>query len=318
MSDGTSNEAVIAVLTYQRPAPLTGLLPELIREAAASPVPTGVLVIDNDPHGSARETVAAFADRGVRYVNEVRPGIAAARNRALDESTDEALLVFIDDDEHPCEGWLGMLIAAYRGTSPTPVAVVGPVISEFDAEPDAWVAAGDFFRRRRLATGTLVTVAATNNLLLDMTTIRAWGLRFDENFGLSGGSDTLFTRAIVSRGGTMVWCDEAVVVDQVPASRITRRWVLLRALRSGNGWSRVSLYLSGSPLERIRLRATLTGRGAVRTAGGLGRYAVGLLTRSTAHRAKGLRTAARGAGMVSGAYGYVYQEYKRTPAKKAA
>ena len=82
-------------------------------------------------------------------------------------------------------------------------------------------------------------VAATNNLLLDLGRIRALGLEFDERFGLSGGSDTLFTRPLVARGGRMVWCDEAMVVDNVPAGRLTRDWVLRRALRSGNSASRV-------------------------------------------------------------------------------
>ena len=309
-----TNEAVIAVLTFKRPDPLRSLLPELVKQADAAPVNTGVLVIDNDPEGSAADSVAEFAPQGVRYVNEKRPGIAAARNRALDESPDERLLIFIDDDERPIDEWLGLMIGRYLTDRPT--AVVGPVISEFDEMPDPWVRAGDFFRRRRLPTGTQIDVAATNNLLLDMTVINGWNLRFDEKFGISGGSDTLFTRAIVARGGRMVWCDEAIVIDQVPASRITRRWVLLRALRSGNGWSRVSLQLADSVGARMRLRLELTGSGGVRALGGSARYVVGFVTRSVVHRAKGLRTAARGVGMVSGAYGYVYQEYrrKRSPA----
>ena len=149
-----TNEAVIAVLTYKRPGPL------VVAAAGADPrgrrrrrCPTGVLVIDNDPRGQRQPRRSPGSPiSGVRYVNEVRPGIAAARNRALDESVSEDLLVFIDDDEHPCDGWLSMLIATWRQS--TPAAVVGPVISEFDAQPDAWVAAGDFFRRRRLPTGS--------------------------------------------------------------------------------------------------------------------------------------------------------------------
>jgi glycosyltransferase involved in cell wall biosynthesis len=304
-----TNEAVIAVLTFKRPEPLRALLPELVKQAGAAPMSTGVLVVDNDPEGSAAGLVAEFAQQGVRYVNETRPGIAAARNRALDESPDERLLIFIDDDERPIGNWLDLMIGLYLAERPT--AVVGPVISEFDVAPDAWVRAGDFFRRRRLPTGTEIQVAATNNLLLDMKVINGWNVRFDEKFGISGGSDTLFTRAIVAVGGRMVWCDEAIVIDQVPASRTTRRWVLLRALRSGNGWSRVSLHLADSFGARLRLRLELTAAGGVRALGGAARYAVGFVTRSTAHRAKGLRTAARGVGMVSGAYGYVYQEYRR-------
>ena len=108
-----------------------------------------------------------------------------------------------------------------------------------------------------------------------------------------------------------MWCDEAIVIDQVPMERLTRRWVLLRALRSGNSWSRTSIKLSPSVLDRSLVRARLTGRGALRTVSGAAQYGVGFVARNTARRARGLRTAARGIGMLSGAYGYVYSEYRR-------
>lgn len=305
-----SASTVVAVLTYRRPDQLRLLLPELVRQAAGR-AEIRVLVVDNDPIASGALVAEALGDQAVRYVHEPRPGIAAARNRALDESADDDVLVFIDDDEWPSATWLDSLLDVHDRTPCA--AVVGPVVSEFAAEPDAWVAAGRFFDRRRLPTGTQVDVAATNNLLLDLRQVRALGLRFDENFGLSGGSDTLFTRELHRRGGTLVWCDDAVVVDQVPGDRLTRRWVLLRALRSGNSWSRTSITISASAAERARVRLQLTGRGALRAATGVAQFAGGWILRSRPHQARGLRTAARGTGMLSGAYGYVYSEYRRRP-----
>ena len=97
-----------------------------------------------------------------------------------------------------------------------------------------------------------------------MRVIRAAGLDFDDRFGLSGGSDTLFTRQLVASGARMVWCDEAVVTDVVPAARATRDWVLRRRLRFGNTTSRVELVLAGSAAARLRVRARLVGRGLAR------------------------------------------------------
>jgi GT2 family glycosyltransferase len=299
---------VVAVLTYRRPVELAALLPELSRQASVRPA-IRVLVVDNDPAASGSSVVAALNDDAVRYVHEPRPGIAAARNRALDEAASYDLLIFIDDDEWPNPTWLESMLDVHDQTASA--AVVGPVISEYAAEPDPWIKAGRFFDRRRLPSGTQIDVAATNNLLLDLRQVRAFGLRFDEAFGISGGSDTLFTRELHQRGGTLVWCDEAVVIDQVPMERLTRRWVLLRALRSGNSWSRTSVKLSGSIVDRSLVRLRLTGRGVLRTASGTGQYVVGFVTRNTARRARGLRTAARGIGMLGGAYGYVYSEYRR-------
>lgn len=301
---------VVAVLTYRRPAELAVLLPELSRQASGRPA-IRVLVIDNDPAASGEAVVAAANDPAVRYVHEPRPGIAAARNRALDEAASYDLLIFIDDDEWPNPTWLQSLLEVHDRTSSA--AVVGPVISEYAAEPDPWIKAGRFFDRRRLPSGTQIEVAATNNLLLDLRQVRAFGLRFDEALGLSGGSDTLFTRELHHRGGMLVWCDEAIVVDKVPIERLTRRWVLLRALRSGNSWSRTSIKLSPSVVDRSLVRIRLTGRGLLRTVSGTSQYCVGFVARNTASRARGLRTAARGIGMVSGAYGYAYSEYRRRP-----
>jgi succinoglycan biosynthesis protein ExoM len=305
-----TTSTVVAVLTYRRPDQLRLLLPELVRQGAGRSE-IRVLVIDNDPAASGRPVAEEFGHPSVRYVHEPRPGIAAARNRALDESADDEVLIFIDDDEWPNPTWLDSMLGVFADTACA--AVVGPVVSEFAAEPDAWVAAGRFFDRRRLPSGTHVDVAATNNLLLDLRQVRAFGLRFDEDFGLSGGSDTLFTRELHRRGGALVWCDEAVVIDQVPVERLTRRWVLLRALRSGNSWSRTSIKISTSAAERARVRVQLTGRGALRTVSGATQFIGGCIMRSKPHQARGLRTAMRGGGMLSGAYGYIYSEYRRRP-----
>lgn len=312
MSTPPFSTLTIAVLTYKRVPQIVGLIPRLVEQGRTIDATVRVLVVDNDPEASARDAVeSALGDDGV-YVHEAVPGIVAGRNRALSASADQDLLVFIDDDEVPSERWLAQLVELYRTADPSVVAVVGSVVSVFEREPDAWVQAGRFFDRRRPATGTEISVAATNNLLLDLRWLREQGIEFDHRFGLSGGSDTLFSRAIVSRGGRMLWCDEAEVTDEVPVSRITRSWVLQRAYRSGNSWSRTSLVLEPSPLGRARVRAVLVAKGAVRLVGGTAQSALGRLRGSMRHDARGRRTARRGAGMIAGAFGGVYSEYARS------
>ncbi|THJ67839.1 glycosyltransferase family 2 protein [Arthrobacter echini] len=301
---------VIAVLTFRRPDDLAAILPALVTQARSSTIPASVVVVDNDPAASARAFVTAQDPTMVRYVHEPEPGIAAARSRAMTEAGASRLLVFIDDDERPTEGWLNHLLATQRRTGAA--AVVGPVISEYAHPPDPWISAGNFFTRRRMPTGTAVTVAATNNLLLDLEQVRHFGLAFDRRYGLLGGEDTLFTRRLSQQGGKIVWCNEAVVVDRVPANRLTRSWVLHRAFSSGNSWSRVSLELASTTVTRVLGRIRLVLAGLMRIAGGSARVVPGVVGRSLTWQARGARTVARGAGMVSGAIGYVYREYRRT------
>lgn len=310
--DAPRDALSIGLLTFRRPDDLAVVLPLLLDQAASLQRPdlvVEILVVDNDAEGSGRPVVEALGSDRVRYAVEPSPGIAAARNRVLDEAAHSRFLVFIDDDERPHAGWLQALVGTQQRAEA--VAVAGAVVSDFAHEPGPWIAAGDFFRRRRLPTGTRIDVAATNNLLLDMRAVRTAGLRFDAAFGLTGGSDTLFTRRL-GLTGPMVWCDEAVVTDHVPASRLTPRWVLQRAFRSGNSASRVDLVMASETGGRLWARVRGLGRGLPRLGGGLARWAVGHLLRSTSHQARGLRTAARGAGMLSGAVGIVYSEYRRT------
>lgn len=318
---------VIAVLTYKRPDDLAAVLPELVEQARAGEaldLQVRVQVVDNDPAGSARDTVEAFAAAhpaeatdgragftGVDYAHESVPGIAAARSRALTEAGQDDWLVFIDDDERPSEQWLAGMVTTARTCGAA--AVAGPVLSVLAPDADPWIVEGGFFDRRHrwgVATGTDLDEAATNNLLLDMRFVRAHQITFATHLGLTGGEDSLFTRAVVRGGGRLVWCAEAHVSEPVPAQRAARRWVLMRGLSYGNAASLVALSEHDSP----RVRAGLVAGGVARAAGGLARSArASLPGRETDvfAQAQGLRTAMRGVGMALGGLGLAWSEYAR-------
>src|SRR4051795_12790991 len=99
-----TGRGTIAVLPFRRPSELQRLVPLLFEQIQASGLPFDVLVVDNDPDASAQPVLEELGRPGLRWVSEKTPGIAAARNRALDESLDHDLLVFIDDDETPHPG----------------------------------------------------------------------------------------------------------------------------------------------------------------------------------------------------------------------
>ena len=279
----------IAIPTFRRPDDLKraigGVLKQVAEQAAREPSggtvsDAEVLVIDNDAQGSGRKAaLAAAADAGVtvrasadeptagdmsvRYVVEERPGVAAVRNRALDETTERDLLIFIDDDEEPEPGWLAALVGLQASTGCQ--AVAGPVIPVYEVEPEEWVRQGEFFVRKTWPTGTVRPVAASNCLLLDLGFVRRAGLRFDEAFGATGGEDTLFTRQLCAAGGVIRWCAEARVRDHVPASRLARPWILRRQRSHAATSVRVELALAGGGAQpAIRARAAAGGLGTLR------------------------------------------------------
>lgn len=304
-------KVTIAIPTFRRPdllAKLFSSLPARIEECGDAAYDIEVLVVDNDPDGSARE-VAERSPLLVRYVVEPTPGIAAARNRLLDESQTSDLIAFIDDDEVPRIGWLSSLLDVWQ--EHRPAAVMGRVISIFDGDVDPWIIAFGAFRRPPHPTGTVLPVAAAGNLLLDMTQIRNLGIRFDESLGLAGGEDTLFSRELTQLGGEIRWCNESETEDLVVAKRLTRTWAKQRAFSLGNAAGRISLILASSRRERGVLRLVYFFGGAARIGIGYVRNRYGKIRKNLSHDARGVRLLYRGRGMVAAAFGRHYNEYQR-------
>ncbi|MCL3839194.1 glycosyltransferase family 2 protein [Aeromicrobium duanguangcaii] len=314
-----SDEAVtvaIGIPTYRRPEKLAELLaslPERIAEVADCSV--RVVVVDNDPEGSAR-TVCAESPVPVEYHVETTAGIAAVRNRILAESQDADLVAFIDDDEQPLPQWLAALVATWREHRSD--AVMGRVISVFAQPIDPWLRETGVYRRRERVTGSDVPVAAAGNLLVDVRQLRDRSVRFDERLGLAGGEDTLFSRLLADRGGRVVWCNESHAVDEVPADRLTRDWAMRRAYNGGNLATQVALLHATSRRARalIRLRAAVGG--PARMVVGLARHLWGRMTRHLTHDARGLRTVHRGWGMTAGAFGHLHEHYERPGTEPSA
>ncbi len=304
-----AEKTVVAVLTYRRTEWLPALLAELEAQAGTVEPRADVVVVDNDPEGSAAATVAAWSGRGVRYVHEPQPGISAARNRALAEAEGADLLAFVDDDEMPSPGWLAHLVATWSRWRCA--AVAGPVPAQFLGPADAWVTGSGAFDRRRLPTGTTVAGAGAGNLLLDLGQVRPLGLAFDERFGLTGGEDTLFTHALIRSGAEIRWCDEAEAIEFVPPNRLTRSWVLRRSFRSGSSWSRAEVHLASGAAGRWRTRSAVLAKAAVRMPLSLLAVVAGVVRRDVGARAAAVTVLASYAGAVVGAFGYVLGEYTR-------
>lgn len=308
----------VAFATYRRPANLMTLVPavldqfEHLKRAAGDRFDTRLLIVDNDPEGTGRDAALQTRDERIRYVIEAAPGVTNARNRALAESTESDLLVFLDDDELPQSAWLVNLLRTkfqYHAD-----VVSGPVHSVFDAPLDPWVKASDTYLRTHragLVTGSPITRAATNNLLLDLRRVRELGITFDSRFGLTGGEDSFFTGQLHQAGARMVWCAEAVVDDLVPASRANRRYNLQRRYSLSNASGRVDILLASDGLPRLRRRLVCMARGVGQVALGVGLTLSGHVGRSLKRRAYGERLVMGGAGVLAASVSLAAEPYRR-------
>jgi GT2 family glycosyltransferase len=266
-----------------------------------------VVVIDNDREPSAREAVDHLVASGyphrIRYVHEPRPGLAAARNRALDEAG-ARVLVFIDDDEVATPGWPEGLLDTMERTGAGLVG--GPVRTVFTRAPAPWVTAGGFFDRAEPADRSAQSWLRSGNLAIDLDAVRPTGVRFDPAFGFSGGEDVAFSRGVCRAGLDLRWSATAVVEEAVGPERASLRWLVRRELTSTTNWVRVERALDPSR----RRAALVTARGLLRLAQGVATAGVGLVTLDSVHRNRGLVTVARGVGAFRGLTARVPETYR--------
>ncbi len=306
---GGSPRVCVCVITYRRPEGLQRLVRSLGRlNCHDGGARIKLIVVDNDAAGSAAPICAglrAEVDFPIAYEIEPRRGIPRARNRsvALVDSHAE-FAVFVDDDETVEPDWLAQLLRVRQMYQAD--VVCGPVLPRFLAEPPRWMVRGRFFQLTRHPTGARVDRAYTNNTLVRTAVFRALGALFDEEMGFTGGSDTHFFRRVHQAGFKLVWADEAVVYDWIPASRMTTHWILQRAYRYGVMTPVIERdvrpgLVTSARLLLIGCYRVLKGILFLPLSWPLGRHLSVLYLRHIYY----------GAGMLGGLFGIRYQEYRR-------
>ncbi|MGF1597353.1 MAG: glycosyltransferase family 2 protein [Acidimicrobiales bacterium] len=291
----------MGILTYRRREglPTTVRSVAAVVDRSASPPVwqlRELLIVDNDPDGSAQGAavdLAAEIDVPVRYIHEATPGLAAARNRALDEA-DGDVLVFIDDDEEAEPGWPDGLLGIMDTSGAALVG--GPVRTRFAQPPPSWVVEGRFFERPEPADGSTQAWLRSGNLAVDLAAVRAADLRFSPAFAHTGGEDVDFTRRAAAAGLDLRWSATAAVTETVPPDRARLRWVTARERRSTASWVRVELALD----PRRRRRALVTVRAMVRAAQAMAVATGGILGRRRHRIASAAVLASRALGAIDG------------------
>jgi succinoglycan biosynthesis protein ExoM len=302
-------DVAVCVITYRRPAPLARLLRSIQRLHVPPQCSVRVLVVDNDPEGSAHRVAAATeGPLPVDYDSEPRPGIAAARNRAVQRARPCDLIAFLDDDMTVEPDWLANMVDARCQHHADMVnGVVEPVL---DAGHSPWVDPS-LFSRRRHPTGAVLDHAATGGLLLDPGLADRLTPLFDESFGLCGGADTDMSQRAIRAGARAVFSEGAVAYEHTPAPRATARWVLRRAFRLGNTTALCAIRAAegSSPRALARLRAATGGLARI-LAGVLG-VLVALPVGDRVLLTARCRRILQGAGLAAGALGWTFEEYGR-------
>ena len=297
----------LAVITFRRPAQLARLLASLQQQEPVGAVAwdARIIVVDNDPAGSAREVTTRCRGRWpVEYATESAPGIPAARRASLALSADADAVVFVDDDEVAPHGWLNRLVATAIATGAG--VVTGPVHGLLPPAAPGWARRSDMFDSRgRHRSGARLTTAYTNNTLVRSQVIADVTPEFAEAFRFTGSSDLHFFRQLARAGVTILWDDDAVIQEHVPMERVAPGWFLRRAFRSGAGDS-VSRALLDPWWRAAPMSAAI---GLARMANGVALLCAGIV--SPARAVTGARRLVSGIGTLAGIAGVNHAEYRR-------
>lgn len=306
-----SPPVLVAVTTFRRTELLPPLIAAIRENAGAAGARLRIALVDNDPLRSAEAEASAL---GVDYVSEATPGIAAARQAALDAARDGELVAMVDDDVLPQPGWLDALLAVW--SSDRPAVVMGYVDYVWPEGTDPWIIAGGFMRRRRRTTGQRLDALATGNVLVDAAQVRELGVRFDTSLGLAGGEDMLFGRALLAAGGAIVASADSVVRDEVPVTRTSREFVRRRTVSQGQMRTTL-LTRHPSAARRVALRGVHLVGGVIRLLVFSARGVVARLRGDIAAHAVLRRRAWFAEGRILGALGRITPEYARAASSAA-
>jgi glycosyltransferase involved in cell wall biosynthesis len=223
----------VCVCTYKRPLPLLRLLEEMSRQETQGMFTYSVLIVDNDPIGSAASTIAQFTSTSpmqVRSFQEPQRGIARARNKVVSQAEGD-YLAFIDDDEFPAQDWLVNALLDCRRFGVD--GVLGPVLRVFEGNPPTWLEKSTLLQRMIHPGGLRIEWqdSRTSNVLIKRNIVRGEAAPF--RVELRAGEDQEFFYRKIREGYTFAWSDQAVVSEVIPPARQKRRYTIRRAMLQG-------------------------------------------------------------------------------------
>jgi len=227
----------VIVPTYRRPGSLAAAVRSVLAQRGFAPGEVELVVVDNDPRGSARDTfeaLAAGAPMPMAYVLARAPGVAQARNAGVGRAGG-GLIAFLDDDETAPPHWLAALVATQAETGAD--AVFGPVRAELptSVEQHREYLARFFSRTGPAAAGVIEDYYGCGNSLVARSALPNPAKPFSGARDHTGGEDDLLFGTMKDRGARFAWAPAAWVTEHVAESRANLGYAVRRAFAYGQG-----------------------------------------------------------------------------------
>jgi succinoglycan biosynthesis protein ExoM len=233
------NVCSVCIATFMRPELLRKLIQSLFNQKEIDEIQLEIVVVDNDVEKSAKEIVAEFSDTSsvtISYYTQPIQNISLTRNLALDKSSGQ-YLALIDDDETADRYWIRNLIDTIERFNSD--AVFGYVLPDFDKNIAQWKKQREIFFEPMGETGDIPLSYPTTNCMIRANKVNEFNLRFDPEYGLSGGEDQVFFKLLSKYNAKFVICREAVTYEKISVHRAKLKSICKRAIYQGNAYGRI-------------------------------------------------------------------------------
>jgi GT2 family glycosyltransferase len=259
----------VAVCTNRPAAAVAEAVTALTRQAGTDAV---AIVTSGLPADAVAAHRGAFAGT---VLEEPRPGLSRARNRALTWAAGADVLAFVDDDAVVAGDWWESLGRRWDEVPAEVACIGGPIRPRYDAEPPPWFSDGIAHVLTLLDRGPDVrdldpdqqAVYGANISFRVDPLARIGG--FDPGLGHSGAraffaEEVEAQRALAGLGYRVRYVPDAAVWHAIPAARLTRASFLRRRFAFG-----ASEGLRGRRSRRLAARQALSSTaGALAAAAG--------------------------------------------------
>jgi len=232
----------ICIATYKRFKLLNKLINSIIDQISIEQFIIEIIIIDNDPNKSAEPIILEFKERLknnnqflIKYDMQPIKNISLTRNRSIEFVTGEYIF-FIDDDEYAENNWIWIHLNNLKSYNAD--GLFGQVKSYFPEDIPEWIKGCYIYHRKTNPTGQPPANLNTGNCIIKSKFFIKDGYRFDPSYGITGGSDFHLFSKMQREGAKFLSCYEAITYEFVPESRANLNWLIKRAFRTGNNFTR--------------------------------------------------------------------------------
>ena len=227
------DKIAICVCTYKRDEKLLDLI-ESINTLKVNSLLIDIIVVNNYPNVETKNKILEFESRfNIIYEECKEKGISNARNLCVEivKNKQYNYFAFLDDDEIVSDNWLEEMYKCAEKYNKH--IICGPVITKYNSNTPSYIIKSEVFERKRFKTGFKLSSMGAGNVFCD-TKILSSDIKFDSIFNQTGGEDIDFFRRIIKEGYEAIWCDEAIIFEELDISRAKLSYIKKRSYISGS------------------------------------------------------------------------------------